>query len=211
MKSISRRYLLRAGLASAFVGMIPKVALGADYSDDEIATIGPDARDDGPYRAEALGLLDAWGVSELQAFASTAIAAWGFRDQDWDDRKDIASYASARLPILLDTKCNTTAMKATDYQPSYLAEYESAARLVAAAKVRFRSEAGAFCHLMFADRSDRRLSPTSRVVRARTYVFDEITRHILASGGFRTLGFVNYSGYFGYSLHDPRSFRRSSK
>ena len=84
----------------------------------------------------------------------------------------------------------------TEVQPSYLAEYRSAAALVADP-----ADRDAFERALRSIWAERDL--TSPMGHARAHVLAEFIRLHLASGGFRRFGFHNYDGYSA----GPRAYR----
>lgn len=195
---ISRRTLLKAGLSAAFLSLVPKIALAGELSPDEKSVIGPGSLPGSIYRPDETGTVDSQTISALTAFATWAIDAWGFENAHWD-REAISSYLE-RLKEVISMK--------TEQKPSYLSEYKSAGGLIKSARDRLGSDNAAFVHLMFVGREKADELRAPRLIRARRFVFDEITRHILSNGGFRSLGLVNYEGYMGGSFYDEKSFRR---
>jgi hypothetical protein len=187
-----RRALLCAGISASFLALLPDRVLAQTLSDDEMAPIGPGALPDVPFQPSVLGSTSAEDAAAISDFAGVAIQAWAFTD--------MADYLKL-LPGILDLK--------TQEAPSYLSEYQSAAKLVRAARDRFGSPAMAFPHLMFTERGGAAGIGT-KLGRCRTYVFDEIVRHAVANGGFRKFGLINYDGFISVSFYDEKSYRRSA-
>ena len=187
-----RRALLRAGLSASFLTLIPEQVLAQPLSDDERAPIRPGALPDVPFQSAVLGSTSAEDRDAICNFARSAIQAWQFIGMD--------DYVN-QLPGIIDLK--------TQAAPSYLSEYQSAARLVKDARERFGSYTTAFPHLMFAERGGA-AGVGTKLGRCRTFVFDEIVRHAVANGGFRNFGLVNYDGFISVSFYNEKSYRRSA-
>lgn len=95
----------------------------------------------------------------------------------------------------------------SEQAPSYLAEYHSAGRITTDVRSRFGSDEKAFVYLLFAQRGES-VGTDTRLGRARKFVFDELIRHVVANGGFRRFGLLNYEGFISTSFYDSRSYRR---
>jgi hypothetical protein len=186
-----RRALIGAGLSASFLALIPDDLLAQPLSDTEMAPIGPGASADIPYKASATGTVETQAMDAIAAFVNTAIQGWQFTAMD--------GYV-AQLSGLVNSK--------TQVPPSYLAEYQSAAQLIREARARFGSDTASFAHLMFFERNGAAGIGT-RLGRCRKFVFDELVRHMVANGGFRDFGLVNYDGYISVSFYDERSYRRT--
>lgn len=187
---ISRRTFIRAGLATGFMALVPVEGLSFTLLSDDLEPIGPNALDNVPYNDSYTGTLLPEESFLIVQFAYWAISAWEF--------KKMENYQD----MLLDT-LNLKTIKT----PSYLAEYQSAARLIRDVQNRFDSEQETFLYLMFTRRNEKEKLKT-RLGRAQNFVFDELVRHIVSNGGFRRFGLVNYSGYANLPFTDPDSYRR---
>ena len=123
-------------------------------------------------------------------------------DRGWDLAVDLDEYL-LRLRSDLDLK--------TEYEPSYLTEYDSASDLVALLSPTTSSIDQVWSTLLFSDIPVKQESGT-RLGRARSFVFSEIITHQVAvTGAFKSFGLVNYRGYFGGVYSDPSSYRRGSR
>lgn len=187
---ISRRILLKAGLSVALLAAIPMSGLSFALSNRELdGVVGASSHE--PYKSNLTGQLSEMDTIQLKDFAIWVISAWEFSNME--------SYPDS-LTGILKIKTNE--------KPSYLEEYRNAALLIEEAKPRFNSKNEMFIHLLFNGRDQEDMIGT-RLGRARQFVFDEIIRHIVANGGFRRFGFVNYKGYIGGgSFYDSNSYRR---
>jgi hypothetical protein len=188
---IRRRTLLLSGLAAGLLAVVPLSGLCLPVGSGDFDDIGSDAADDSPYKASITGSLTTEESANLVWFANWAISAWAFIGME-NYNKDLMS--------ALQQKTYST--------PSYLEEYRSAANLIHNSKSRLPSEQEAFLYLMFAERGGQATLAT-RLGRARKYVFDEFVMHIVANGGFRRFGFVNYGGRINLPFTDPKSYRRA--
>ncbi len=187
-----RRALLGAGISASFLALIPDGALAQPLSGDELAPMGSGALPDVPFQPTVLGRASSEDVAAICGFARSAIQAWRFTGMN--------DYP-AQLPAIIDLKTQAT--------PSYLSEYQNASKLIRAAGDRFGSDAAAFPHLMFEQRGAAAGIGT-KLGRCRKFVLDEIARHAVANGGFRSFGLVNYGGSINVSFYDPKSYRRSA-
>ena len=96
----------------------------------------------------------------------------------------------------------------TEYQPSYLTEYEHAIELVGLMTRTSDSVAQAWSSLLFSEVGGEDLTHT-KLGRARRFVFSELITHQVAlSGGFKSFGLVNYRGHFGGPYSQVGSYRR---
>jgi hypothetical protein len=190
MDVFNRRVLLAAGLAVPFVALLPSSALSQTLSPSEAAPVEPSSPPGIPESPALTGALLKDDVSVVRSFASWGIEAWGFAEME--------GYAQT-LEGVLTLK--------TGAVPSYLTEYRRAVSLMRDARNRLGTDASAFIHLMFTERGGA-ATPLTAIGRARQFVFDEIVRHIVASGGFKKFGLVNYDGFINVSFYDSRSYRR---
>lgn len=189
--SISRRTLLLAGLTAGFVALFPETGLSIPLSNRDSGPAGQEAKDGMPYMDSITGPLADEDVSMIVSFAGWSIEAWGFENMD--------GYLDS-LKTVLQLKTNTS--------PSYLEEYRGAASLVRDVRARFSTEHEAFVYLLFAERNGL-ASISTRLGRARKCVFEEIVQHLVASGGFRKFGLVNYGGRINLPFTNPNSYRRA--
>lgn len=192
--SLRRRTLLAAGLSASFLSLIPDICLGQDLSNEERSPLAVGAPAGEPYQATILGSLPKVDVDEICSFVTAAIGAWRFNE--------MGNYVSG-VPGLLELKTNQ------EKCPSYLAEYKSAAQLLRSARQRFGSMDMAFPHLLFERRDDAAIGADTRIGRCRTFCLDELVRHIVANGGFRSFGLINYGGRINLSFYDQNSYRRN--
>ncbi len=188
---LKRRVLLQTGLSAAFLALVPDFVFAGSLTDEEKAPIGagpifPNV----PYNPSVTGTVSPENLSAVRTFAGWALQGWQLTGMD-------------DYPAVLT---NVVAIKTT-VAPSYLAEYNSAAELIRAARQRSESDAAAFIHLMFVERGGAAGLDT-RLGRCREFVVDEIVRHMIANGGFRNFGLVNYDGFISASFYDPVAYRR---
>jgi hypothetical protein len=198
--SLRRRELLLFGLSATFVAAIPEVAFADDFSSFEKSDIGPGASLTRVYKHDVRGKISLDSQAALSAFATTAIGAWGFTNAQ--GRTDISQYTDVALPVLLSLKTDTQGAD------SYLAEYESGAKIWSDALLRFGDTGAAFAHVMFAGRPVKDLN-APRLIRARQFVFDEFVRHLISRGGFGIFGFTNFEGFQGGPPDAEGTYRRS--
>lgn len=188
--TITRRDLLKAGLASSFLALIPISGFAFSPSEADFEPIGDNADSKSPYQKSRLGFLSTEDVAILAGFSAWCIQAWGFTEVD--------DYPS-RLGFLLELK--------TKYEPSYLSEYQNAVATIGRAAARSSSDNEAWTYLMFAERNGRATLNT-RLGRARHFVFDELVRHLVANGGFKRFGLINYDGFINLPFDVPGAYRR---
>lgn len=188
---ISRRTLLLAGLTAGFVTLLPKRGISILLSNRDIEPTGQDAKDGIPYMDSIVGSLADEDVSAITSFAGWSIDAWGF--ESMDGYQDF-------LKSVLQLKASTS--------PSYLEEYRNAANLIRDVRSRSSTEPEAFVYLLFAERNGL-ASISTRLGRARKFVFDEIVQHLVANGGFKKFGLVNYGGRINLPFTNPNSYRRA--
>lgn len=188
--TITRRNLLKAGLASSFLALIPISGFAFSPPEADFEPIGDNADSKSPYQESRLGLLSTEDVAMLARFSAWCIQAWGFTGMD--------DYPS-RLEFLLKLK--------TQYEPGYLSEYQSAVATISRAAVRSSSDNEAWIYLMFAERNGRATLNT-RLGRARYFVFDELVRHLVANGGFKRFGLINYDGFINLPFDVPGAYRK---
>jgi len=98
----------------------------------------------------------------------------------------------------------------TREKPAYLTEYENAVQVVNRVRGEHESDDQSWSSLLFAEFPASDLA-SSRIGRARRFVFSEIIAHqIPTSGAFKSFGLVNYRGYFGGPYTSPGSYRRGT-
>lgn len=120
-------------------------------------------------------------------------------DNVWELSSELASYETLLKRDL--------GMK-TSRSPSYLTEYISASKLINLTIKQMQDEMKAFGFLLFADFSSQDKFKSSRLDRARSFVFSEIITHQIAISGFKSFGLTNYKGYFGGHYTVPTSYRQ---
>lgn len=192
--AINRRQLLKLGISSGVLATLP---LGCLRVDDEIsATLDGFVGDsDLPLDPGRTGVM-----SEDQF--ETLAGLCRYVDRGWDLAVDFDEYL-LRLRSDLNLK--------TEYEPSYLTEYGSAAELVNLLGASTSSVDEVWSILLFSELPVESESGT-KLGRARRFVFSEIITHLVAvSGAFKSFGLVNYRGYFGGAYSEPRSYRRGSR
>ena len=191
---IDRRRLLGMGISSGLLLMLPSgcVRLGGSDAALLLDVIGGDEL---PTDPERTGTLASKSVERLLGLCD-------FVDRGWELGGDMEPY--------LDRLRGDLATKAGE-RPSYLTEYENAAEMVGVVTGESGSLDQAWASLLFAEIESEAPEQT-RIGRARRLVFAEIVTHQVAlSGGFRSFGLANYSGWFGGSFRDPASYRRGSR
>ena len=190
--NITRRQLIGAGIAAGVVAAIPLTGLWVSIPEEDILPIGPNADDNTPYKADQVGELDNEVTKQLSLYCQWCMKAWEFTHTE--------QYITS-LPDLLTLKCSQA--------PSYLSEYTNAAELIGRTSERLQSPEEAFSYLMFTAR-EQELSRQTRLGRASYFVFDELLRHMLATGGFKRFGLQNYNGYIHLPFYDNNAYRREA-
>lgn len=149
--------------------------------------------ENGPASPQLRGALEGADALLLLRYARDVAAVCG-----WEE--SFANYAP-RLSSDLNLK--------TTEAPSYLSEYRSAARVLAAAYEALPDAASTVTHVLFADYGH---SLENTVLgRARKYVFAEILTHLVSQIGFRSFGSINYRGYIAGPVNAPGSFRHARR
>lgn len=188
---IDRRGLLRMGLSAGLLAALPAGCVRLRDGDASVLLeIVGDA--ELPIDPERVGEASDSALDDL-------IGLCDFVDRGWELGAEMERYRD-RLRADLRVK--------TVERPSYLSEYESAARLVRIVRRESASPDQAWATLLFS-KIDSRVPEQTRLGRARRLVFGEIVTHQVAlSGGFRSFGVVNYTGWAGGPFADELSFRR---
>ena len=190
---IDRRRLVKLGLSASVLAGLPLAACGVDADlSTELLRFVSDSED----------VIDGGRTGRLndEAFA-TLFSLCEFVDKAWAFEADLDGY---REQLRFDLELKTMR------EPSYLTEYEHAVELVDRVRCNTRTENEAWLTLLYTDIEDADRG-TSRLGRARRFVFAEIVSHqIPISGAFKSLGFINYRGYFGGSYTASTSYRRAT-
>ena len=185
---IDRRKLIKMGLAAGALAMLPLGCI--QVSDDKLGQLLKTVGDsDLPIDWELTGKLT---DTEFNALASLC----KYVNKIWELTPDLETYLKI-LRVDLNLK--------TSEEPSYLTEYRNALALIDA--VVGKDDKG-WATLLFSEFEETDFQST-QLGRARRLVFSEIITHFVPiSGGFKTFGLWNYSGYFGGSYNSPESYRK---
>lgn len=189
--TIDRRRLLEMGLASGFLAVLP---LGCVRLNESDASLLLDIVGDSelPVAPDRTGELPAEGFELLFGLCN-------FVDRGWQLGADLETYRG-RLRGDLEVKVAE--------RPSYLTEYERAIDLVEIVIRQSGSLEQAWATILFSE-IDSEVPDQTRLGRARRLVYGEIVTHQVAlSGGFRSFGVDNYSGYAAGPFTEEGSYRR---
>lgn len=182
---IDRRRLIKMGFSASVLATLTNVRLA--FADDVTDTLLRFVSDsESPVDSARVGSLSREEFQSLFSLCNYVDTVWEF---------------GANMPRYQDQLRADLELKTTR-QPSYLAEYESALELIELTEE-------AWPTLLFAELDADDFGST-KLGRARQFVFSEIIGHqIPISGAFKSLGLINYRGYFGgpYALH--ASYRRA--
>ena len=190
---IDRRQLIKMGLSAGVIAALPFGCVELEDNDaDRLLEFVSDS--DLPVEGERTGTLS-------QSDFDTLSTLCRYVDQAWE--------LNANLDDYLQQLQTDLAFK-TEEKPSYLTEYENAIELVDLLVRRSESVEQAWASLLFSE-FDSDGFPHTKLGRARKFVFSEIVTHqIPISGGFKSFGLWNYTGYFGGAYTDPTSYRRGN-
>ncbi len=191
---IDRRQLIKMGLSAGVVAALPFGCV--DLNDDDAGRLLEFVSDsDLPVDGKRTGTL-------TQADFDTLSTLCQYVDKVWELGANLDDYL-AQLQVDLGFK--------TEEEPSYLTEYENAIELIQLLVRQSDSIEQAWASLLFSE-FDAADFPHTKLGRARKFVFSEIVTHqIPISGGFKSFGLWNYTGYFGGAYTDPTSYRRGNR
>lgn len=189
--NIDRRRLLQLGLTLPFLA---KISTAFGDVDEELVKYCIEYASGSvfPLDPEATGLI-------TDPNFETIFRLCKYVDSVWVLNVDLSSYM-ARLRSDLRQK--------TENSPSYLTEYISVADLITRSTQEMPDDLSVFSFLLFSDFSSHADFASSRLGRARAFVFSELIRHQVAMAGFRSFGLENYQGYFGGPYTAPGSYRK---
>ena len=191
---IDRRQLLKMGLSAGVLAALPFGCV--ELGDDDAGRLLEFVSDsDLPVDETRTGTLK-------QADFDTLSTLCRYVDQVWELKANLDDYLQ-QLRADLGFK--------TEEEPSYLTEYENAVELINLLVRKSESVEQAWASLLFSEFDDDSFSHT-KLGRARKFVFSEIVTHqIPISGGFKSFGLWNYTGYFGGAYTEPTSYRRGNR
>lgn len=183
--TVDRRKLLKLGFSASVLATFPvaPIVFANDVTDALLRFVSDS---ESPIDCADVGSLSREEFNSLYSLCE-------FVDEVWEFGANMPRY---REQLRADLELKTLR------QPSYLAEYKSALELIKLAEQSWPT-------LLFSDVDTEEFSST-KLGRARQFVFSEIIGHqVPISGAFRSLGLINYRGYFGgpYALH--ASYRRA--
>jgi len=188
---IDRRKLLKLGLSASAIAFLPFGCLTlSDSKKDEFLRVISDS--ELPVNPNQTG--------EITNFEFNALASLcKYVNKVWKLTSDIDTYLEM-LRVDLDLK--------TSEKPSYLTEYRNAIGLIDLAIDNGSDGDKGWATLLFSEYEDVDFQRT-QLGRARRFVFSEIITHFVPiSGGFKTFGLWNYTGYFGGPYTAPGSYRK---
>ena len=191
--NIDRRALLKLGISTGVLASLPLAGCAvADSTNDYLLEFVSDS--EVPVNSDRIGVLNSENFETLASLCEYVARTW-------------------QLPNELDTYFgllkNDLEFK-TREKPAYLTEYENAVQVVNRVRGELESDDQSWSSLLFAEFPASDLA-SSRIGRARRFVFSEIIAHqIPISGAFKSFGLVNYRGYFGGPYTSPGSYRRGA-
>ena len=190
---IDRRAVIKLGLSTGVLTSVPLAGcVVADSINDYLLEFISDS--ELPVSSDRIGVLDRESFEVLASLCEYVARAW-------------------QLPAELDTylgQLESDLNLKTGEKPAYLTEYENAVQAVDRVRSELDSDDQSWSSLLFADFPSNNLE-SSRIGRARHFVFSEIIAHqIPISGAFKSFGLVNYRGYFGGPFTSPGSYRRGA-
>ena len=190
---IDRRALLKLGLSTGALASVPLAAcIVADSTNEFLLEFVSDS--ELPVNSNRTGVLDSEYFETLSSLCEYVARSWKFPTE-------LDSYFG-QLKNDLELK--------TRKEPAYLTEYENAVQVVNRVRGELESDDQSWSSLLFAEFPASDLA-SSRIGRARHFVFSEIIAHqIPISGAFKSFGLVNYRGYFGGPYTFPGSYRRGA-
>lgn len=179
------------GIAASIVSLLPIGCI--NMSDDKLGRLLKPIGDSNlPINRKLTGKLT---YAEFNALASLC----EYVNKVWELTPDLGRYLKM-LRADLDLK--------TGEEPSYLTEYRNAIGLIDAVLDKGDDGDMGWATLLFSEFAETDFQST-QLGRARQFVFSEIISHFVPiSGGFKTFGLWNYSGYFGGSYTSPESYRK---
>lgn len=190
--SIDRRKLLKMGIAAGIVSLLPIGCI--NMSDDKLGRLLKPIGDSNlPINRKLTGKMT---DAEFNALASLC----EYVNKVWELTPDLGTYLKM-LRADLELK--------TGEEPSYLTEYKNAVVLIDAVVDKGDDGDKGWATLLFSEFEEADFQST-QLGRARRFVFSEIITHFVPiSGGFKTFGLWNYSGYFGGSYTSLKSYRKA--
>jgi len=190
---IDRRALLKLGFSTGVLASVPLAGcVIADSTNDYLLEFVSDS--EVPVNSDLTGVLNGEDFETLASLCKYVARAWQLP-------VGLDSYLG-QLRVDLDLK--------TGKKPAYLTEYENAVQIVDKVRGEFDSDDQSWSSLLFAEFPANNLD-SSRIGRARHFVFSEIIAHqIPISGAFKSFDLVNYRGYFGGPYTSPGSYRRGA-
>ena len=188
---IDRRALLKLGLSTGVLASLPLAGCTVeDSTNDYLLEFVSDS--EFPVNSDRTGVLSNENFETLASLCQYVVRSW-------------------QLPNELDTyfgQLKSDLGFKTREKPAYLTEYENAVQVVNRVRGDLESDDQSWSSLLFAEFPASDLA-SSRIGRARRFVFSEIIAHqIPISGAFKSFGLVNYRGYFGGPYTSPGSYRR---
>jgi hypothetical protein len=192
--TIDRRQLIKMGLSAGVLAALPFGCIELD--DDDAGRLLEFVSDsDLPVDEKRTGTLSHEDFDTLSTLCR-------YVDRVWELGANLDDYLQ-QLRVDLGFK--------TEEEPSYLTEYENAIELIQLLVRGSDSVEQAWASLLFSELEGDNFSHT-RLGRARKFVFSEIITHqIPISGGFKSFGLWNYTGYFGGAYTSPTSYRRGNR
>lgn len=191
--AIDRRKLIKLGLSAGALAFLPLGCL--PLTDDRKAIFLQKISDtELPVNPDRTGKLTDLEFKTLASLCE-------YVNKIWELTPDLDTYLKM-LRADLDLK--------TGEEPSYLTEYKNALGLIDAVVDENDVEDKGWATLLFLEFEDAEFEGT-QLGRARRLVFSEIITHFVPiSGGFKTFGLWNYSGYFGGAYTTPGSYRKAN-
>ncbi len=190
--TMDRRKLLKLGLSATALAFLPFgcLTLSDSKKDEFLEVISNSELPVNPNnKGEVTNL-------EFNVLASLCL----YVNKVWKLTPDLDTYLEM-LRVDLDLK--------TSEKPSYLTEYRNAVELIDTVAEGEIVGDNDWATLLFAEFNDENFENT-KLGRARKFVFSEIITHFVPiSGGFKSFGLWNYSGYFGGSYVSPKSYRKA--
>lgn len=190
---MNRRKLIKLGLSATAIAFLPFGCLTlSDSKKDKFLKVISDS--ELPINPNLKGELT---DVEFNALASLC----KYVNEVWKLTLDLNTYLEI-LRVDLELK--------TGEKPSYLTEYRNAVGLIDLVMDKDDNNYNGWSTLLFSEFEDANFQST-QLGRARRLVFSEIITHFVPiSGGFKSFGLWNYSGYFGGSYVSPKSFRKAN-
>lgn len=191
--TMDRRKLLKLGLSAGVLAFLPFGCLTlSDSKKDEFLRVISDS--ELPVNPNFKGELS---NLEFNALASLC----KYVNKVWQLTSNLDTYLEM-LRVDLDLK--------TGEKPTYLTEYRNAIELIDLVMDKDDYSDEGWAILLFSEFEEDNFQST-QLGRARKFVFSEIITHFVPiSGGFKSFGLWNYTGYFGGSYVSPKSYRKAN-